>query len=114
MAGEREPKGKMTIADQAMERFRQRARVKKEAEAVRAKNAKRNRSSIFGTSIWLILWTAMNGVALLSLYNRGGDDIYVMIFWFLVAAFVWWKVARKLFGLITGEAEQNNRPDQNF
>lgn len=109
--GAPQPPEKRSIADQAMDRFRKRARVKEMADAELNKERKRSRGTIFSTSIWLILWTAMNIAAMFSFLADQDGVPWVAFAWFAVAAFVWWQVFKKLMRLIRGDRRPGDRPE---
>jgi len=66
-----EPTSKTSIADQAMERFRKKAKIKAAREADREKSRRSNTGRILFLVLWLVLWIAMSGAVILAMAREG-------------------------------------------
>ena len=99
---------KKSVADQAMDRFRKRARNKERAQAQRSENKKNNLAGILFLILWLGVWTFAIIGASYSAYQM--RDPFVLI-WVAFAAFAWFKGFQSLIKKFKGETKPFERPE---
>lgn len=107
-----EPTSKTSIADQAMERFRKKAKIKAARDAEQKKTGRSKIGRIIFLSFWLILWVAMSGAVLFTMAQEGlSDNILPLVIWTGASLLVVTKVIKSIIKGVRGERNSKDRPE---
>jgi|GEM_PF-3216988 len=103
---------KKSIADQAMDRFRKRAKIKAAREAGQKKESRSRIGRVLFLSFWLILWVAMSGAIIFTMVSEGlNTNVIPLVIWTGASVFVASKVIRAIIRAVAGDPRRGNRPD---
>lgn len=103
---------KKSIADQAMDRFRQRSKIEKAREAEIAAESRGKAGRILFLILWLILWVGMSGTILFSMASDGlNANIIPLVVLTAASVLVTTKVVKSIINAVKGSPRPNNRPD---
>jgi len=107
-----EPTSKTSIADQAMERFRKKAKIKAAREADREKSRRSNTGRILFLVLWLVLWIAMSGAVILAMAREGlNTNVIPLVIWTGATVMVVSKVIKSIIKAVRGDRRPGDRPE---
>ncbi len=107
-----EASSKMSVADQAMERFRARARAEKTREDTAKRANKGAFKKVFFLVFWLILWVAMSGAMIYTMLKDGvANNVLPFILVTGASVFVVSRVLTRILKIATGRTVETNRED---
>lgn len=107
-------KSKMTVADQAMERFRKRSRIQAAKEKREAEQNRGKFKKVTFLFFWLVLWIGMAGFMILSIASDGlGTNVIGLVVVVAATVFVTSKVISRIIATMRGTSQPHDR-EENF
>ncbi len=107
-----EAKGKMTVADQAMERFRKRAKAKAAREQQQTTQNRGKFKKILFLFLWLVVWVGMAGAMIYSMASDGlQTNLFGLVIVTAATVFVVSRVITRIIKAFRGDPGPLDRPD---
>lgn len=107
-----EPTSKTSIADQAMDRFRKKAKIKAAREADQKKTGRSKTGRILFLIIWLVLWIAMSSAAIYAMMQDGlNGNILPLVIWTGASVLVVTRVIKSIIAAARGDRRPGDRPE---
>jgi len=105
-------KPKKSIADQAMDRFRKRAKNKAAREAEQKKTGRSKVGRILFLFVWLVIWVGISGSVILTMTREGlNTNVIPLVIWTAASILVVTKVIRTIISTARKERRYDDRPE---
>ena len=110
--GEDKTPARRSVADQAMDRFRKKARIKAAREASEKTHGRSKFARILFLIFWLVLWVAMSSAVLYTMASEGlNTNVIPLVIWTGASVFVVSKVIKSIIKTVRSEAPRGDGAD---